>query len=163
SLFAGYQGEAEGSTQGVVDGWFDTGDQGYVADGELFFVSRAKDLIVIGGDKYAPHDVEAAVNTVAGVRTGCAVSFGVLDAGRGTEELAVIAEAHVTDPGERGALEHAIRRAVSAGTGLAVRHLLLVPPGGVEKTSSGKLARRGRGARGAGAPRLPPAAAGGGA
>ena len=142
SLFAGYQGEPEGSTHAVVDGWLDTADQGYVAAGELFFVSRAKDLIVIGGDKYAPHDVEAAVNTVAGVRTGCAVSFGVLDATRGTEDLAVIAESHVTAPAERGALEQEIRLAVSRATGLAVRHLLLVPPGEVEKTSSGKLARR---------------------
>ncbi len=146
-LFAGYQDDQAGTDRVVVDGWLDTGDQGYLADGELFFVSRAKDLIVIGGDKYAPHDVEMAVNTVAGVRQGCAVAFGVIDAARGTEELAVVAETALTDPAAREGVAREIRRAVNLAIGLGVRHLLLVPSGEVEKTSSGKLARRATRAR----------------
>jgi fatty acid CoA ligase FadD32 len=71
----------------------------------------------------------------------------VLDEERGTEDLAVIAESHLTEPAERDALAGEIRAAVATATGLGVRYLLLVAPGGVEKTSSGKLARRATRAR----------------
>jgi acyl-CoA synthetase (AMP-forming)/AMP-acid ligase II len=97
---------------------------------------------VIGGEKYAPHDVEAAINAVPGVRTGCVVAFGVLDPERGTEEVAAVVETRVEGAAERAKLEDAIRASITAATGLGLRHLLLVPPGGIEKTTSGKLARR---------------------
>jgi len=141
SLMSGYHRDPELTARVLVDGWLDTGDHGYLADGDLFFVSRDKDLIVIGGEKYAPHDIEALVNEVPGVRAGCVVAFGVMSEERGTEELAAIAETRET--GEAAAaLDRAVRRKVLGSTGLALRHLLLVPPGGVEKTTSGKLARR---------------------
>lgn len=142
SLFEGYHGDEGRTRQVLVDGWLDTGDQGYLADGDLFFVSRDKDLIVIGGEKYAPHDVETAINRVDGVRQGCAVAFGILNEERGTEELAAIVETRVDDDAARAALEQAIRAEVLRAIGLALRYVVLVPPGGVEKTTSGKLARR---------------------
>ncbi|MCI0548616.1 MAG: acyl-phosphate glycerol 3-phosphate acyltransferase, partial [Candidatus Rokubacteria bacterium] len=123
------------------------GDRGYLAGGDLFFVAREKDLIVIGGEKIAPHDVEAVVNEVAGVRPGCAVAFGVANPARGTEDVAVVAETREEDAEERAGLESAIRARVVGALGLALRHVLLVPPGGVEKTTSGKLARRATRAR----------------
>jgi acyl-CoA synthetase (AMP-forming)/AMP-acid ligase II len=142
SLFIGYHRDAARTAAALRDGWLDTGDVGYLAEGDLFFVSRDKDLIVIGGEKYAPHDVEAAINAVPGVRTGCAVAFGVLDEARGTEDVAAVVETRVDDAREQAALGEAIRTSVSNATGLGLRHLLLVPPGGIEKTTSGKLARR---------------------
>jgi acyl-CoA synthetase (AMP-forming)/AMP-acid ligase II len=141
SLFSGYHRDAEGTRRVLVAGWLDTGDHGYLADGDLFFVSRDKDLIVIGGEKYAPHDLENLVNEVPGVRAGCAVAFGVMNEARGTEELAAVVETRETGSA-LAELERAIRNRVLESTGLALRHLLLVPPGGVEKTTSGKLARR---------------------
>ncbi len=152
SLFSGYHRDPELTRRVLVDGWLDTGDHGYLADGDLFFVSRDKDLIVIGGEKYAPHDIETLVNEVPGVRAGCAVAFGVMNEGRGTEELAAVVETRETGAAA-AALERAIRSRVLERSGLALRHLLLVPPGGVEKTTSGKLARRATRARYAG--RLP--------
>jgi len=142
SLFRGYHRMEQQTQRALVDGWLDTGDQGYLAGGDLFFIARDKDLIVIGGEKYAPHDVETAVNQVAGIRQGCAVAFGVLNADVGTEEIAAVAETHVTDEAELTALRRAVRQSVSETTGLSLRHVLLVPPGGIEKTTSGKLARR---------------------
>ncbi len=141
SLFAGYNRDAELTKRVLVDGWLDTGDRGYLANGQLFFVSRAKDLIVIGGDKYAPHDVETAINRVPGVREGCAIAFGLVSEERGTEELAAVVETKEEHPEALETLKQAIRIAVTRGTGLALRHLKLVPPGGIEKTTSGKLAR----------------------
>jgi len=142
SLFNGYHRDPGITAKALVDGWLDTGDQGYLAGGHLYFVAREKDLIVIGGEKYAPHDVETAIGRVPGVRAGCAVAFGVIDPGRGTEDVAAVVETRETDPAARAALGDAIRTAVMHDTGLALRHIVLVPPGGVEKTTSGKLARR---------------------
>lgn len=142
SLFTGYHRMARETEQALDAGWLDTGDQGYLSDEDLFFIAREKDLIVIGGEKYAPHDVETAVNSVVGIRQGCAVAFGLLSEATGTEEIAVVAETHVNEDGERKQLELAVRQAVTQNLGLSLRHLLLVPPGGIEKTTSGKLARR---------------------
>jgi acyl-CoA synthetase (AMP-forming)/AMP-acid ligase II len=142
SLFLGYHGDPARTREVLVDGWLDTGDQGYVDGEDLFFVSRDKDLIVVGGEKYAPHDVETAINQVPGVRQGCAVAFGVLSEERGTEEVAAIVETRLDGEEERARLEQAIRTAVLRAIGIALRYVVLVPPGGVEKTTSGKLARR---------------------
>jgi acyl-CoA synthetase (AMP-forming)/AMP-acid ligase II len=146
-LFTAYKEDPELTAQTLVDGWFDTGDQGYLSDGHLFFVSRSKDLIVIGGEKYAPHDVETAIGLVPGVRDGCAVAFGVMNEVHGTEELGAVVETKEEDPAALAALADAIRAEVDRIIGLGVRHLHLVPPGGVNKTSSGKLARRATRAR----------------
>lgn len=146
-LFRGYYGDPEGTAAVLRDGWLDTGDRGFLCDGHLYFVAREKDLIVIGGEKYPPTDVEAAVNRVEGVRAGCVVAFGVLNRAKGTEDVAVVAETRIEDEAEREKLREAIRAAVARETGLGVRYVLLVPPGGVMKTTSGKLARRATEAR----------------
>lgn len=142
SLFTGYHGNPTLTAAVLVDGWLNTGDRGYLADGDLFFVARDKDLIVIGGEKYAPHDIETVINAEDGVREGCAVVFGVLSEARGTEEVMAVVETRLTDARAMAALEERIRAAVIAATGLALRQVLLVPAGGIEKTTSGKLARR---------------------
>jgi acyl-CoA synthetase (AMP-forming)/AMP-acid ligase II len=140
-LFAGYRGDAALTARTLVDGWLDTGDRGYLADGALYFVARGKDVIVVGGEKYSPQEIEEVVNRVPGVREGCAAVFGVLNEQLGTEAVAGVIETRETDPASLDALRTRIRREVLAATGLALRHVLLVPPGGVEKTTSGKLAR----------------------
>jgi len=142
SLFIGYHGNPSLTASTLVDGWLHTGDRGYLVDGNLYFIARDKDLIVIGGEKYAPHDLETVINRIDGVREGCAVVIGVLSEERGTEDVAAVVETKLTDAGALDDLRARIRAAVTAATGLALRHVLLVPAGGVEKTTSGKLARR---------------------
>lgn len=141
SLFDAYQKDPALSQQALRAGWFRTGDRGYLADGNLFFVSREKDLIVIGGEKYAPHHVELAINRVHGVRQGCAIAFGWRNDISGTEELAAVVETKLQDSSDLEALRREIRTTVMETVGLPLRRLKLVPPGGVEKTTSGKLAR----------------------
>jgi acyl-CoA synthetase (AMP-forming)/AMP-acid ligase II len=141
SLFSGYNRDPQLTQRVLVAGWLNTGDRGYLVDGQLFFVAREKDLILIGGEKYSPQDVEMAINRVPGVREGCAVAFGVMNEERGTEELSAVVETKLRDSEELDALSRAIRLEVTRITGLAIRHLKLVPPGGIEKTTSGKLAR----------------------
>jgi acyl-CoA synthetase (AMP-forming)/AMP-acid ligase II len=147
SLFSRYHRDPERTGRVLVDGWLDTQDRGYLADRELYFVSREKDLIVIAGEKYPPHDVEEAAGRVPGVRAGCVVSFGVENQARGTEDVAVVAETRLEDDTELGRLRTAIRHEVRRATGLGVRHVQLVPAGGVIKTTSGKLARHANHAR----------------
>jgi len=147
SLFEGYHRDAAATALVLVDGWLNTGDRGYLADGDLFFIARDKDLVVIGGEKYAPHDLETVINQVEGVREGCAVVFGVLSEARGTEDIAAVAETKLTDAAALDDLRQRIRAALGAATGLGLRYVLLVPPGGIEKTTSGKLARRATRAR----------------
>jgi acyl-CoA synthetase (AMP-forming)/AMP-acid ligase II len=141
SLMARYHRDPAGTAAAVVDGWLNTGDRGYVSEGDVFFVSRDKDLIVIGGEKYPPHDIEMAINRVPGVREGCVVVFGVANPDRGTEDIAAVVETKETAEQTHEALRTAIREAVTRATGLALRYVLLVAPGGIEKTTSGKLAR----------------------
>jgi acyl-CoA synthetase (AMP-forming)/AMP-acid ligase II len=141
SLFAAYRGDPAQTRRALVDGWLDTGDRGYLADGNLYFVARDKDLVVVGGEKYAPHDLETVINRVPGVREGCAVVFGVPNEDRGTEDIGAVVEVRESDADALPALREAIRVAVARAIGLGLRYVILVPPGGVEKTTSGKLAR----------------------
>ncbi len=114
-----------------------TGDLGYLAEGELFIVDRLKDLLVVGGRKHAPADVERVVGALEGVRGGAVVAFSVRGE-EGTEEvvLAVTPEAGV----EPEALEVAVKKAAQAHFGFPAR-VVLVRPGALPKTSSGKLQR----------------------
>ena len=60
----------------VTPHWLDTGDLGYIADGEIYLTSRTKDLIKRVGRSIHPHDVEAAIGEIPGVRKGCVAVFG---------------------------------------------------------------------------------------
>lgn len=125
----------------TADGWYRTGDRGYLAEGELFVVGRTKDLIINAGKNIYPQDIEAVVNHVAGVHAGRAVVFGVPDEREGTELIAVVAEVRTTDEDERRAIGRAIRQEVARQTMVSVSYVELVGPKWLIKTSSGKIAR----------------------
>jgi fatty-acyl-CoA synthase len=124
------------------DGWYLTGDMGYIADGEVYIVGRLKDLIINAGKNIYPQDIEAIVNTVPGVHAGRAVAFGVPDEREGTELIAVVAE--VTSEGitERKRIAAQIRQTVARQSMITVSYVHLVDSRWLIKTSSGKIARR---------------------
>jgi acyl-CoA synthetase (AMP-forming)/AMP-acid ligase II len=123
------------------DGWFRTGDLGYVAEGEVYVIGRSKDLIINAGKNVYPQDIEAAVNEVPGVHAGRAVAFGVPDEREGTELIAVVAEVRTEDTAERQAISRAIRQEVARRSAVTVTFVELVGPKWLLKTSSGKIAR----------------------
>jgi acyl-CoA synthetase (AMP-forming)/AMP-acid ligase II len=127
--------------QPLQDGWYRTGDMGYLADGEVYVVGRSKDLIINAGKNIYPQDIEAIVNTVPGVHAGRAVAFGVPDEREGTELIAVVAEVETDDPGERRRIDASIRKAVAAQSMVTVSYVRLVDSRWLIKTSSGKIAR----------------------
>lgn len=123
------------------DGWYRTGDMGYVADGEVYIVGRAKDLIINAGKNVYPQDIEAIANTVAGVYPGRAVAFGVYDEREGTELIALVAEVTTDDPDERQRINRQLRAAVAQRSTVTLGYLSLVGERWLVKTSSGKIAR----------------------
>jgi 1-acyl-sn-glycerol-3-phosphate acyltransferase len=129
-------------TRELFDGeWLDTGDLGYVAGTDLFITSRAKDVIIRGGQHVHPYEVEEAVGNLPGVRKGCVAVFGVPDPATGTEKVVVLAETRLA-PGPA----HETLRASIAGTALALLgtpadDIVIAPPHAVLKTSSGKIRR----------------------
>jgi acyl-CoA synthetase (AMP-forming)/AMP-acid ligase II/acyl carrier protein len=119
-----------------------TGDLGFVRNGQLYVTSRLKDLIIIRGRNHAPQDIELTVEkSHPDLRPGCGVAFSVEKAGE--ERLVVVQEVQrqVRDP-DVAAIAAAIRQAVAENHEVQVYAMVLLKPGGVPKTSSGKLQRR---------------------
>jgi acyl-CoA synthetase (AMP-forming)/AMP-acid ligase II len=140
-MLSGYHGRPDLDAGLFQDGWYRTGDLGYLLDGELYVVGRKKDLIIVAGKNLHPHDLEAVVNSVAGVHPGRAVVFGVPDEVEGTELVGVVAEVESEDPAARKAIGGAIRQALVAQIGVVASYVHLVGPKWLLKTSSGKIAR----------------------
>lgn len=140
SLLRGYLGDPAATAAALRDGWLDTGDLGFVADGELHVHGRAKDVVVVRGANHAPEEFEAALAGVPGLRAGCAVALGAADAA-GEEGLVLLAERARGGGAPAAALEDAIRRAVVERTAIAPRVVAVLAPGALPRTSSGKLRR----------------------
>jgi acyl-CoA synthetase (AMP-forming)/AMP-acid ligase II len=124
------------------DGWYLTGDYGYVAGGELYVTGRKKDILIVAGTNVYPQDIEAAVDLVRGVHPGRTVAFGVPDESGGTEAVAVVAEIEAWAVDRSETIRAAIREQVARTTDCVVRHISLVEGGWLLKTSSGKVARQ---------------------
>ncbi|HUO38202.1 MAG TPA: long-chain-fatty-acid--CoA ligase, partial [Mycobacterium sp.] len=125
-----------------ADGWLSTGDLGYLDEhGSLYVCGRAKDVIVIAGKNIYPTDIERAACAVSGVRAGNAAAVRI-EAGDGRESFAVLAEsAQAGEAIEADRIRAEIARAVSRAVGFNPRGVVVLPPGGLPKTPSGKLQR----------------------
>ena len=126
-----------------AEGWFDTGDEGYLVDGQVVVCGRRKDLIIMGGRNIYPTDIERAASAADGVRAGNAVAVR-LAAGEAQhrESFAVVVESRKAgDPdAERGIGKDVTSRVVSA-VGVRPARVVVLAPGSLPKTPSGKLRR----------------------
>ncbi len=141
SVTAGYFRNPALTRAVLRDGWMDSGDLGYLADGDLFITGRTKDIIIKAGRNLYPQEVEEMVGDIPGIRKGCVAAFGVADPQIGTERLVVIAESRETDPQRRERLRTAVVDRVVAALGIPPDTVAIRDPGTVLKTSSGKLRR----------------------
>lgn len=140
-MLTGYYNRPEETESAFLDGWYLTGDYGYLAGGELFVSGRKKDLILIGGKNIYPQDLEALATEAPGVRPGRVVAFGVFDETMGTEQAVIVAEVESSDRQAQERIAEDIRRRVTRGSAVALRKIHLVTGQWLVKTSSGKIAR----------------------
>ncbi len=136
-LTPGYLDDAEATARVLGTGWLRTGDLGFLYGGELYFVSRADEMMKVAGRTVIPTDVELAVESLTFVGPGRAVLFGVEEEGLARQVLLIEALPGLSRA-ERAARVAALRRRVLEEFGFAPSHITLVPRGTVEKTSSGK-------------------------
>ncbi|MEO6989796.1 MAG: AMP-binding protein [Aquihabitans sp.] len=136
SVMSGYYKRPD-ATAATFDGdWLRTGDLAYLLDEELVLCGRMKDVIIVAGRNVFPEDVERSVAEVDGVRAGNVIAFGIDGSRR--EKVVVVAEARTDDPdGVRSNVAARVRQTI----GMSADDIVLVDPGSLPKTSSGKLQR----------------------
>ena len=139
SIMTGYFRDEESTAACMQDGWLDTGDMGYLSDGYIFVVGRAKDMIIINGKNHWPQDIEWAVEQLPGFKAGDIAAFSITTVG-GEEAPAVLVQCRTSDESERAKLREQIKDKVRSVTGMNCV-VELVPPRTLPRTSSGKMSR----------------------
>lgn len=140
-MLTGYYNRPDATEKAFVDGWYVTGDYGFISGGEIFVSGRKKDMIIVGGKNVYPQDLEMLSYEVPGVHAGRSVAFGLFDEEQGTEEVVIIAEADSDDEAKNQKIAELIRQHVTKNSAIALRHVKVVGPKWILKTSSGKTAR----------------------
>jgi len=140
-MLTGYYNRPDHTEKAFRDGWYLTGDYGYIYHGEVFVAGRKKDMIIVGGKNVYPQDLETLTYEVAGVHSGRSVAFGLFDEIQGTEDVVIISEVDSEDPNEHQRIADAIRQHVTRNSAIALRYVKVVGPKWILKTSSGKTAR----------------------
>ncbi len=141
STTSGYFRSPEQTRKLFHEGWLDSGDYAYIAEGEVHITGRVKDLIIRGGRNIHPQDLELAIGNTSGIRKGCVAVFASPDPASGTERLVVLAETRETDVAARERLIRDIQAVSVDLVGLPADDVVLAPPHTVLKTSSGKIRR----------------------
>ncbi|MDQ2992887.1 MAG: AMP-binding protein, partial [Candidatus Eremiobacteraeota bacterium] len=138
-LFNGYYRLPEKTAEKLRDGWYYSGDLGFIEAGELYVTGRKDDMLIVAGRNYFAHEIEAVANTVAGALPGRNVAIGVPDARTDAIVVVLLAEcAPETSPEEVG---REIRREVLERTGLTLHAVVPLNRGDLIKTTSGKISR----------------------
>lgn len=138
-MFTEYYRRPDLTARAFQDGWYLTGDYGYVADGEVYVTGRKKDLIIVAGNNIYPQDLEFIADGVPGVHPGRTVAFGVENEGSGTEDVVVVVEAEAGRDAEQ--VQEDVRAAIAHQSDCVARTVYVVPSMWLIKTSSGKISR----------------------
>ena len=141
-LFSGYFRREDLTREALTaEGWYKTGDLGFVREGHVYVTGRKKDLIIVQGRNFYPADVEKVVASVEGVTPGRVVVFGISNERTGTEGLIVLAESEEFEGERARRLSLRIRNAVAQELDCTPLDVRVVPPSWLVKSTEGKLAR----------------------
>ena len=141
-LFDGYYNRPDLTALSVIDGWYRSGDLGFLHEGELYVVGRKKDRLIIGGENIYPQDIEELVAGHPAIHDGRAIALGVYNPELGTEDIVIVAEVEDEELLDHSTqVEQELRTRVVSGMGIAVRTIYLKPPKWIVKSTAGKPAR----------------------
>ncbi|HQL31216.1 MAG TPA: AMP-binding protein, partial [Thermoanaerobaculales bacterium] len=140
-VFRGYYGAPEATAAVLRDGWFATGDLGFLEGGELYLTGRTKDLLIVHGHNIMPDEIERIADSVTG--GGGLMRSAAFSVARGAagEQAVVVVEIADHDPGRLAEIGHEIRVRIGRAMGLPVADLLFVRRGRIPRTTSGKMQR----------------------
>jgi len=141
SMFDGYRNYPEKTAEVVKDGWYFTGDYGFIFDDEFFIIGRKKDIIIVAGKNLYPEDIEDTVNQVEGVIPGRIIAFGEDDLSIGTELVSVVAETRFENEKDKNKLRLDILKA-GMSIDVNIHKVYLTPPRWLIKSSAGKPSRK---------------------
>lgn len=141
STTGGYLANPEANAGLFSGDWLDSGDQGYLAAGDVYITGRDKDLIIRAGRNIYPYDLEQAIGAIEGVRKGCVAVFGSTAPGTGDQLIVAAETRYCDDPAVCDELRRSIREVAVGLLDAAPDMILLLPPQSVLKTSSGKIRR----------------------
>ena len=138
-LFDGYYKLPEKTREKLRDGWYHSGDLGFIRDGELYVTGRMDDMLIVAGRNYFAHEIEAVVNDLPGIFPGRNVAIGVEDPR--TDATVVVLLAECRPEADFAAVGLAIKRQVLERLGLALAAVVPLNQGDLIKTTSGKISR----------------------
>src|SRR5664280_1560843 len=141
SMFDGYRNYPEKTATVLEDGWYYSGDYGFVYNDEYYVIGRKKDIVIVAGNNIYPEDVEDTVSKVEGVMPGRVVAFGSDDETLGTEVLAILAETNLETHDDKKHLKVRIQEA-GLKNDIAISKVYLVPVRWLIKSSAGKPSRK---------------------
>ncbi|OJH34945.1 fatty acyl-AMP ligase [Cystobacter ferrugineus] len=140
SVMKEYWGDPEATAQVFAGRYLRTGDLGFILDGELHVCGRLKEMIILNGRNYFPQDIEHVATTVPGVRKGNLIAFGThVASGTGDGSERIVLAVEIADPASFDPM--AVVRTVQTALGIALHEVVVLQPGQLPKTSSGKLQR----------------------
>ncbi len=142
-VFESYFNNTIDTVNAFIEGWYRTGDIGFLFDRELYICGRQKDIVIVHGRNYYSHDIEEIVSEIPDIIPGRVVAIGIQDEETASEEVIILAETKLAATGERewNALKREVKRAVFDRMELVPRQVTFVAPGWLIKTTSGKISR----------------------
>jgi fatty-acyl-CoA synthase len=127
-VFAGYFNDERATADSLVDGWYSTGDLGFLHSGELYLTGRIKDILIVRGHNLMPDEIER-------------IADGATGGGGLTRSAAFSVEIAEPDPGRLLEIDREIRIAVGRALGLPLADLVFLRRGRIPRTTSGKMQR----------------------
>jgi len=139
AIFKGYYNDRAATADALREGWLHTGDLGFMSGGELYLTGRIKDLLIIRGNNFMPHELEWIADDATG--GGSSERSGAFSVTRGTDGEQAVLVVEVSADKTKG-LDQDIRTRVGRVLGLPLADLVFVKRGHIPKTTSGKVQRR---------------------
>ncbi|HEY1015987.1 MAG TPA: AMP-binding protein, partial [Herpetosiphonaceae bacterium] len=140
SVMQHYVADSAATAQALQDGWYHTGDRGYLVAGDLYVLGRIKELVIVRGRNYQPYDIEALLEQHPAVRTDYTVVFSLFNEVQGTDDVVAIIESKAT-PETHADLTNELQQSLQRVFGFRAHEIVIVPHGTIPRTTSGKRQR----------------------